>query len=932
VGEQGRPEELLSTGESLWLSDAFDEALEKLDAARKIGEETQRPAIVVRALNLIGNVHDSRFEIEAARSRHEAALRLARSIGDDALEGSVLADIGLGHWRRADYISALHFCERALRLQRAAGDRRGEAATLGYEGRVHLKKGEYDDAAALHRRALAIQEEIGDPAGQAQTLEDLGDVELDRRAYAKALDLYHQALRIREKTGDAPKQVWLLAMIGTCYAFEGASVTAEASYRRGLEIADWGADSGGRAMMRRKLAESAAALDRPADALELMDEVLAYRLKTGDRRTEAWDHALVARAQAALGRPREALQSWERATAIWEETGDRRGLAYHLYEIGRLHARLGDGDRAMRTYERALREQRSIDLPYQNLVLTAMGLLEAERGRKAAAVDLGRRAVAFAEKTGNPEMKSSAWLGLGRIHLRNGSKVEALAGFRKSIAIVEDARLELAREDSPKIGFLENKQEVYQEAVRLLMDLGRFEEALETAERGRARAFLDLLGTREKAAKPADATTLARIRALGDALREGAREARAPGTGRRAAASRGGHALDAAIARVRSEDPELASFVSVSAPSLGDLSAAAMRRGATILEYFASDQAVFIWVVGSDGKTHAATSGVGMTELELLVERSRAADDAGRRALRDLHRILVEPVARWLPSDPERLVIVIPHGPLFLVSFAGLLDGEGRYLAERHTLSYAPAIGVLAYTAAKRDRVVHESGRRVLAVGNPAMPRIPGRGDPLAPLPEAEEEVAAIRALYPVGSVTVLTGGRATESSVRVLAPAQTVLHLATHGIVRGDSPMESLLALAPDGEEGAGGDGLWTVREVFATDLHADLVVLSACDTGLGKIGGDGVIGLSRAFIYAGAASVVVSLWRVEDVAGRFLMGRFYRTLLANGGNKAAALRQAQLATLEELRVGRLRSGNGEVLVESPLLWAPFVLIGEAR
>jgi CHAT domain-containing protein len=124
----------------------------------------------------------------------------------------------------------------------------------------------------------------------------------------------------------------------------------------------------------------------------------------------------------------------------------------------------------------------------------------------------------------------------------------------------------------------------------------------------------------------------------------------------------------------------------------------------------------------------------------------------------------------------------------------------------------------------------------------------------------------------------------------------------------------------------------MWTVREVFETDLHADLVVLSACDTGLGKIGGDGVIGLSRAFIYAGTRSVVVSLWRVEDAVSRFLMERFHRTLLGNGGNKAAALRRAQLATLEELRAGRLQNGQGEPLGESPPLWAPFVLVGEAR
>ncbi len=923
---------LLEAGESLWLSDAFDEALEALDAARRTGEELRHPAIVARALNLIGNVHDSRFEIEAAERRHAEALEIARSIGDTALEGAVLADIGLGHWRRADYTPALHFFERALRLQRAAGNRQGEAATLGYEGRLHLKTGKYDEAVALHRHALEIQEVIGDLAGQSQTLEDLGDIELDRRAYAQALELFERALRIREATADTRKQVWLLAMIGTCYAFEGAHDAAEAKYRRGLSLAERSGDGGGRAMMLRKLAESAAARGQPEETLALLGDVLTYRLRTGDRRTQAWDHALIAQAQAATGRPREALDSWANAIAIWEEIGDRRGLAYYLYEVGRLHAKLGDRERAMRAYERALHEQRAIDLPYQSLVLAAMGLLEAERGRSAAALDYGKQAVAFAEGSANPEMLAAAWLGLGRIRLQLGSREDALFAFRRSLEVVEDAARRLIPEDAPKLGYFEDKQEIYEETVRLLMELGRYKEALETAERGRARAFLDLLGTRETVARPADAATLARILALASASGESARARIAPPAGVAATPSSTRRGLERELARVRDDDPELASFVSVAAPSLPELQAAAARRNAVILEYFVSDGAVFAWVVAREGEIHAATCDAGSAAVARLVERSRAGGAPAIDALRELERLLVQPVERWLPADADKLVIVIPHGPLFLLSFASLLDAQGRFLIEKHTLSYAPAIGVLAYTHEKRDRAAQAGSPRLLAVGNPSMPAIPGEGRQPERLPDAEREATAIGALYPPGSATVLTGGRATESAVRALAPAQTVLHLATHGIVRSDSPMESLLALAPGGEEGSAGDGLWTVREVFTSDLHADLVVLSACDTGLGKIGGDGVIGLTRAFIYAGTPSVVVSLWRVEDVAGRYLMERLHRELLSNGGNKAAALRRAQLATLGELRAGRLLRGDGEPLAESPELWAPFILVGEAQ
>jgi len=207
-----------------------------------------------------------------------------------------------------------------------------------------------------------------------------------------------------------------------------------------------------------------------------------------------------------------------------------------------------------------------------------------------------------------------------------------------------------------------------------------------------------------------------------------------------------------------------------------------------------------------------------------------------------------------------------------------------------------------------------------------------------------ETEAQAISRLYPSDQVTTLIGARAQERLVRELAPGQTMIHLATHGIIRDDEPLESLLALAPETNNpqsairnpqsaigGATSDGLLTLREVFQLDLSADLVVLSACNTGLGQISGDGVIGLSRAFIYAGTPSVMVSLWRVADIVVKSEMEQFYRALKRTGGNKAAALRQAQLETLRRLRRHRLRGPSGKPLREHPIFWAPFVLIGEA-
>jgi CHAT domain-containing protein len=277
--------------------------------------------------------------------------------------------------------------------------------------------------------------------------------------------------------------------------------------------------------------------------------------------------------------------------------------------------------------------------------------------------------------------------------------------------------------------------------------------------------------------------------------------------------------------------------------------------------------------------------------------------------------------------NPDRPVTLVPHGKLFLVSFAALRDRSDRYLLERHVLHYSPAISVLRYTA----RQPSNQPPSVLVVGNPAMPTLPGRTRPLSPLPGAELEARAIGTLFPPAQVTALTGTAALEHTVSGLAGGRTILHLATHGVIRDDDPLGSLLALAPGGS-GPGGDGLWTAREVFDLRLSADLVTLSACNTGLGRVSGDGVIGLSRAFLYAGAPSVLVSLWRVADSVTRFEMERFYQELIASDGAKAKALRRAQLDTIAALRAGRLTSESGKTLPEDPAYWAPFVLVGEAN
>ena len=279
--------------------------------------------------------------------------------------------------------------------------------------------------------------------------------------------------------------------------------------------------------------------------------------------------------------------------------------------------------------------------------------------------------------------------------------------------------------------------------------------------------------------------------------------------------------------------------------------------------------------------------------------------------LQQLHQLLIDPIADLLPTDPQAHVIFMPHGELFLVPFVALQDGQGKFLIEKHTILTAPAIQVLDLTHQQKGN--REVGENILVVGNPTMPTIPITNPPqtLSSLPGAEQEAKAIASLL---ETQPLLGNQATKANVLEKMENAAIIHLATHGLL-GDIRqlgVPGAIALAPS----AGDNGFLTAGEILQLKLKADLVVLSACNTGQGKITGDGVIGLSRSLVTAGVPSVIVSLWQVPDAPTAELMTEFYQNL-EQDPNKAQALRQAMLTMMAEH--------------PHPKDWAAFTLIGES-
>jgi CHAT domain-containing protein len=294
---------------------------------------------------------------------------------------------------------------------------------------------------------------------------------------------------------------------------------------------------------------------------------------------------------------------------------------------------------------------------------------------------------------------------------------------------------------------------------------------------------------------------------------------------------------------------------------------------------------------------------------------------------RALYDVLVQPIRHWLPRGDGSLLTIVPHGPLLRLSFAALQNERGKYLLEGYRLHYTPALPVLEFTARKKRPARDE---RLLLVASPS-PSSAITGERLPPLPGAKREADAIARVSKGAGLRLLAGTEAREARIRENAGTWTTIHFAVHGVVSDDRPLTSYLALA-GGSRDAADDGRLTAGEIYGLGLQADLVVLSACRTAGGRVTGDGIVGLTRAFMYAGATSVVASVWDLIDETTPQLFETFYAAR-GRGDPASAALRAAQLHLLRALRAGSVAvpTPAGRFAVpEHPSIWGGLQLWGE--
>jgi CHAT domain-containing protein/tetratricopeptide (TPR) repeat protein len=928
------------------------EAIRKFDEARGLYRAGGERRSEADTLHGIGYMYATLGDKLKALEYYNQALPLRRMVGDRSGEAYTLTNMGVVYDSIGEKQKALDHYGQALPLWKAVGDPLGEGATLSNLGNLHSGLGETQKSLDYYQRALPLQRSVGDRNGEARTLTNIGISYDALGEMQKALDYYRQALPLWKVVADRSGEALILASTGVAYATLGEKQKALDYLNQSLELRRTVGDRRGEASTLNNLGAVYNSIGEGRKALDYYGQSLALRRAVGDRRGEAYTLNNLGVVYEALGEKQKALDYFNQSLVLRRTVGDRSGEANTLTSLGVVYYSLGEWQKALDYYNQALPLSRAAgDRGWEATTLRHLARLERDRGNLAAARKLMSDALPLVES------------------LRAKVAVQELrASFFSTVRDHYELYIDILMRS--------HKSEP---------SAGHAAQALQISERARARSLLELLaeaGTDiRQGVDPQLAEREHSLRQrLNSKLEYQIRLLSTKHTPEQAAAVAAAiPALTAELEEVqgyiRTASPVYAALTLPQPSTLSEIQQRVLDPETLLLEYALGEERSYLWLVSQTSLSSfilpkRAEIEAAAVALTRLLSEGSTPEEFDRQAIA-MSRMLLAPVASHLGR--KRLVIVA-EGALQYVPFAALprpptpgrataptplvatheivslpsastLISLRRQVAGRrppakrlavfadpvftrddariksrtataHTSSEPPAKGE-AQPAAETAR--QENARAVEAAHSLGLKRA---GIDLPRLPFSRHEAERLLSLVPRREALAALDFKASQATA--ISPElrdYRIVHFATHGYLNTERPELSGLVLSLVDERGEPQDGFLSLSEIYNLRLSAELVVLSACQTGLGKqVQGEGLVGLTRGFMYAGVPRVVASLWAVQDRATAEMMGRLYEAMLQRGARPAAALRAAQLAMQREERWS------------APHLWAGFIIQGEWR
>ena len=871
----------------------YPKALETLQQALILRQEAKDRVGEARTLTNIGSVYLNLNQLKKALEILQQALKIQQSIKDNFHEAETLSLLGVAYIRSGKQEQGLDLLTQGLTLSRKVGHRLAEGSILFVSGFVYFEMGKLDQAMVNLELGLPIIRQTKNKSDESFFLALMLRIYQKQGKYQEVLDIGKELLAVARERNNRPLERQILSIIAAESQAQGQSASALEYFQQALVLAQELKQRDEEGEILFHIAGVNYGLGQYPKALQLLQQALSVvqrqaleiNKKIKNRSGQVVNINNIGNVYLNAQQYQKALDYYQEALVISKEIKNPTGEATNINNIGMVYDELEQYQKALEYYQQALAFNQKLKNRYEEAInLNNIGGIYDSLKQYQKALNFNQQALVIAKEVNNLHLQGLTKNSIGTTYLLSGNPAEAEKHLYEAINIWESLRGGRL-EDENQITLFQNQFKTYQTLQQVLIALNKREAALEIAERGRARAFVNLL-----------------------------------------------------VSKLSEKEVKLES---IKAPNIEQIKEIARQKKATIVQYSIVQDEVktqgkyrerdlYIWVIKPTGevvfrqvdlaKFLSQQQNISLKDLvtttrdsvgvrSIFQSRVLQPEENPTKRLQQLHQLLIAPISDLLPTDQNQRVIFVPQGGLFLVPFPALQDAQGKYLIEKHTILTSPSIQVLELTQKQRERVQQISAQDAIVVGNPTMPKLPpeyGEGE-LTPLAGAKKEAEVIAHML---NTKALIGKEATETAVKAKLSRAKIIHLATHGLFDDIQGLRSALAFAPSEKD----NGLLTAEEILDQKLNADLVVLSACDTARGRITGDGVIGLSRSLISVGTPSVIVSLWAVPDAPTAELMKEFYTNMFEKKLDKAQALRQAMLKFKDK----------------SPKNWAAFTLIGE--
>ena len=843
-----------------------------------------------KAYTNLGLAYYSLCDYQKAIEFHQQSLSIAKEIGDKGPEGNVYTNLGLAYHSLGDYQKAIEFHQRFLSIAKEIGEKGSEGKAYNNLGAAYGCLGDYQKAIEFHQQSLSIAKEIGEKGLEGKAYANLGVAYGCLGDYQKQIELHQRSLRIAKEIGEKDSEGAAYTNLGEAYHSLGDYQKAIEFHQRFLSIAKEIGEKGLEGKAYTNLGAAYRCLGDYQKAIEFHQQSLSIAKEIGDKGSEGIAYTNLGLAYYSLCDYQKAIEFQQQSLSIAKEIGDKgsEGIAYT--NLGLAYYSLCDYQKAIEFHQQSLSIAKEIGekglegKAYANLGLAYYSLYDYQK-----AIEFHQQSLSIAKEIGDINTERMSYNNLGPCFQNLHDFPKAEECYESSIKVFEEMRFLLQQKDEWKISF---RDQVKTYSLLWISQLrqGKTKEALFTAERGRAQALTDLMESQfgAKSTPSAPKETIERITNISSLL--------SSPTTFLAEANETVHFW------VMHKGQECQFMEKKINGTLKDMTDKTFEQIRATEPARCEDRSLD----DPDDETVEDLSDRGKDEKEFT------SSLAGNDTLRELYDVMIAPISHLI-EDEE--LIIVPDGSSFLIPYAALVDQKSRYLSETLRIRLAPSLTSLRLLIDCPEERHSTSG--ALLVGDPWIETVRLKSQKKKPrrytqLPGAEKEVKMIGQIL---NVEPLMGKNATKDQVLRKLKSVSLVHIAAHGSAeRGEILLSPNLGSSKPPEEK---DFLLTMKDVLDAKLNAKLVVLSCCHSGRGKIKAEGVVGIARAFLGAGARSVIASLWEIDDDATLTFMKHFYEHLV-KGQTASKSLHEAMKMMRESDEFNAVK------------YWAPFMLIGD--